>query len=269
MNAPSQTIKSRLQMSLPVGVLCMALAIVAARAESPGVLPDNSQMRSVAPYAVCRNQTYALCAEASSFVFNNLAYAECQIEHGDSISAPPFNYPVVNFPGQPQQNICDLNAQGVGNGFMASTFSLPTDALKGGTGAVYTCPGGSTGAYAQCEGGICFKSTKGKSFPGLPPLKQNEIICSCPITKAINNSDPFGYQIFGPYPCQNDYFKNCTAVTNELNGTIIPVGAPTGAARLLTITLTGTNPPLNECFQSNGPPSPAGAGWPPSSPTRP
>ncbi len=233
MNAPSQTIKSRLQLSLPVGSLCMALAIVAARAESPGVLPDNSQMRSVAPYAVCRNQTYALCAEASSFVFNNLAYAECQIEHGDSISAPPFNYPVVSFPGQPQQNICDLNAQGVGNGFMASTFSLPTDALKGGTGAVYTCPGGSTGAYAQCEGGICFKSTKGKSFPGLPPLKQNEIICSCPITKAINNSDPFGYQIFGPYPCQNDYFKNCTAVTNELNGTIIPVGAPTGAARTL------------------------------------
>jgi hypothetical protein len=109
---------------------------------------------------------------------------------------------------------------------MASTFSLPTDALKGGTGTVYTCPGGSTGAYAQCDGGICFKSTNGKSFPGLPPLKLNDIICSCPITKAINNSDPFGYQIFGPYPCQEDYFKNCTAVTNELNGTIIPVGIP-------------------------------------------
>jgi hypothetical protein len=145
--------------------------------QSPGVLPVNS-------YAICRNQTYALCAEASSFVFNNLAYAECQIEHGNSISAPPFNYPVVNPNGQPQQNICTLNGQGEGNGFMASTFSLPTDALKGGTGAVYTCPGGSTGAYAQCEGGICFNSTSGKSFPGLPLLKQNEIICSCPITKA-------------------------------------------------------------------------------------
>jgi hypothetical protein len=247
MNAPCQTIKSRLQMSLSVGALCMALAIAAAHAESPGVLPNNSQRGNVVPYAICRNQTYALCAEASSFV--NLAYAECQIEHGDSTSAPPFNYP-INISTQPQQNICDLNAQGVGNGFMASTFSLPTDVLKGGTGAVYTCPGGSTGAYAQCDGGICFKSTKGKTFPGLPPLKQNEIICSCPITKAINNSDPFGYQIFGPYPCQKDYFKNCTAVTNELNGTIIPVGAPTGAARILTITLTGTNPQLNECFQS-------------------
>ncbi|MDQ6703632.1 MAG: hypothetical protein M3Z96_11295 [Pseudomonadota bacterium] len=242
MKAPRQAIKSCLQMSLPVGALSMALAIVAAHAESPGVLPDNS-------YAICRNQTYALCAEASSFVFNNLAYAECQIEHGNSISAPPFNYPVVNPLGQPQQNICTLNGQGVGNGFMASTFSLPTDALKGGTGAVYTCPAGSTGAYAQCEGGICFKSTSGKSFPGFPLLKQNEIICSCPITKAINNGDPFGYQIFGPYPCQQDYFKNCTAVTNELNGTIIPVGAPTGAARILTITLTGTNPQVNECFQ--------------------
>jgi hypothetical protein len=177
MKAPSQATKSRLQMSLPVGALSMALAIVAAHGQSPGVLPVNS-------YAICRNQTYALCAEASSFVFNNLAYAECQIEHGNSISAPPFNYPVVNPNGQPQQNICTLNGQGEGNGFMASTFSLPTDALKGGTGAVYTCPGGSTGAYAQCEGGICFNSTSGKSFPGLPLLKQNEIICSCPITKA-------------------------------------------------------------------------------------
>jgi hypothetical protein len=241
MNAPSQTIKRRLQMTLSVGALCMALAIVAAHAESLGAPPGSSP----GPYAICKNQTYALCAEASSFIFNNIAYAECQIEHGNSISAPPFNYPVVG----PQQDICDLNAQGVGNGFMASTFSLPTDALKGGTGAIYTCPGGSTGAYAQCEAGICFKSTKGKSFPGLPPLTQNEIICSCPITKAINNSDPLGYQIFGPYPCQKDYFKNCTAaVTNEQNGTIIPVGAPAGAARLLTVTLTGSNPQLNECF---------------------
>jgi hypothetical protein len=88
MNASSQTIKSRLQLSLPVGALCMALAMVAARAESPGVLPDNSQMGNVAPYAICKNQTYALCAEASSFVFNNLAYAECEIEYGNSISAP-------------------------------------------------------------------------------------------------------------------------------------------------------------------------------------
>ncbi|MGH6838555.1 MAG: hypothetical protein ACREDT_07105 [Methylocella sp.] len=248
MNAPRKTIKSRLQMSLSVGTLSMALAIVAAHAESPGVLPDNSQMGNVIPYAICTNQTYALCAEATSFVFNGLAYAECQIKHGNSISAPPFKYPVVNPLGQPQQNICDLNEQGRGNGFMASTFSLPTDAVKGGTGAIYTCPGGSTGAYAQCEGGICFKSTKGKSFPGLPSLTQDEIICSCPITKAINNHDPIGYQIFGPYPCQKDYFKNCTTATNELNGTIIPVGAPTGAARLLTITLTGTSPQLNECF---------------------
>jgi hypothetical protein len=131
---------------------------------------------------------------------------------------------------------------------MASTFSLPTDALKGGTGAVYTGPGGSTGAYAQCEGGICFKSTKGKTFPGLPPLKQNEIALVQSQRQSITVilSD---IQIFGPYPCQKDYFKNCTAVTNELNGTIIPVGAPTGAARILTITLTGTNPQLNECFQ--------------------
>jgi hypothetical protein len=64
MDAPSQTIKGRLQMSLSVGALCMALAIVAARAESPGVLPNNSQLGNVVSYAICKNQTYALCAEA-------------------------------------------------------------------------------------------------------------------------------------------------------------------------------------------------------------
>jgi hypothetical protein len=97
MNAPSQTIKSPLQMSPTVGALCMALAIVAANAESPGILPDNSQMGNVV-HAICKNQTYALCAEASSFVFNNLAYAKCQIEHGDSISAPHSTTLLLLFP---------------------------------------------------------------------------------------------------------------------------------------------------------------------------
>ncbi len=54
------------------------------------------------------------------------------------------------------------------------------------------------------------------------------------------------------HPCQNDYFKNCTAVTNELMEPLYPSALQLESLELLTITLTGTNPQLNECFQSNG-----------------
>jgi hypothetical protein len=247
MNWPIRTIKNHLRMSLSAGVLCMSLAVVAAHAEDPPILPGNSKMANVAPTVICKNQTYALCAKAKCFVFNSLAYCECDILSGNSISAP-FSYPVLP-PDAAKQNICDLNAQGAGNGFMASTFSLPVGALKGGNMAVYTCPAGSVGAYAQCDGGICFNSTSSNAFPGFTkPLAEKEIICSCPITEASTAKEPFGYQIIGPYPCQKKVFEQCGPAANELNGTTIPVGAPTGSARFLSIKLYGKNPDLNECF---------------------
>jgi len=140
----------------------------------------------------------------------------------------------------------------VKNGYMVSTFSVPDSVLKpNGDQAIYTCPGGSDGAYAQCDGGICFKNTQGKSFPGFDePLAKDEIICSCPITEQ-NPHSPVGYQIAGPYPCQQSFFDNCKSTTANSKppptGSTLYVGAPTGTSRVLSILLTGMNPNANQC----------------------
>ena len=105
------------------------------------------------------NQTYALCAVASCFVFNDVAYCKCDVKFGDSISLP-FEY-------DDGQDVCTVNAEGAANGYMVSTFSVPDSILKpNGDQAMYTCPPVSDGAYAQCDGGICFTSSEGQSFPG-------------------------------------------------------------------------------------------------------
>ena len=127
-----------------------------------------------------------------------------------------------------------LITEGVPNGYMMSTFSLPEEVRKGGSKALYTCPGGATGGYAQCDGGTCFKSTTGKYFPGVGQLTADEIICSCPITKPTTADAPFGYQFIGPYPCQKKAFAYCTQ--NVQNGSIVPVGSPPGAGRTKSLS---------------------------------
>jgi hypothetical protein len=194
-------------------------------------------------FEICHDQTYALCAVASCYVYNQVAYCKCDIESGDSISLP---FAVDG------ENVCDVNARGPANGYMVSTFSLDNSVVQGGDMALYTCPGGSSdGAYAQCDGGLCFTSTEAApAFPGFSePLADGQIICSCPITVADPDTPTFGYQIAGPFPCEADYFQNCeSATTNRRTGTTIPVGAPTGVARLLTLLLDGPPvPPLNRC----------------------
>jgi hypothetical protein len=135
---------------------------------------------------------------------------------------------------------------------MVSTFSLPRSLLKaGGNRALYNCPAAtSDGAYAQCDGGFCFKSSKGQHFPGLPAeLRQDEIICSCPITRPDPATAKVGFQIVGPYPCRSSFFANCKSppATGD-TGSIIYVGAPTGAGRVLARELYGSVPPLNTCL---------------------
>ncbi|MEI7600054.1 MAG: hypothetical protein WCJ41_12140 [Aestuariivirga sp.] len=193
-------------------------------------------------YAICSNQTYALCAAASAFVYDDVSYAKCVIKRGDSISAPPLSFTTRT--GQ-TADICDVNAAGVRNGYMVSTFSLPLDVRQGGNKALYTCPGGSTGSYGQCDGGICFKSSSGKYFPGVGFVAKNQIICSCPVTKPTVTSLPVGYQFIGPYPCQPSALSVCNQEVG--NGTIIPVGSPPGAGRVLTQALYGHQFPINEC----------------------
>ena len=194
-------------------------------------------------FKVCSGQTYALCAVASCFVLNGVAYCTCDIKHGDSISLP-FKYGAG-------RNVCTINAAGAGNGYMVSTFSLPSQVVAPrGDQALYTCPAATaTGAYAQCDGGICFRSTQGQRFPGAPAdLGPNQIICSCPITVANPATARAGYQIAGPYPCRRSFFRYCdAAIASTRTGATIYVGAPTGTAALLTRLLDGAVPPFNRC----------------------
>ena len=214
------------------------------------------------PFVICQNQQYALCAEASCFVYDGLAYCECDILSGDSISLQ------LSYSGPAgEQNICDVNQQGKTNGYMVSTFSLPDNVKKGGSAAVYTCPGSADAgsgvsapvAYGQCDGGICFKSTRDKHFPGLGKLEGDQIICSCPISTGSTpgSSDSLGYQVFGPYHpnapkgsrCDASACTSCSVSNPTANGATLPVGAPTGSGKFLALKLDGPPiPDLNECL---------------------
>lgn len=194
------------------------------------------------PFAICERQRYALCATASCLVYNDVAYCKCDVERGDSISEADTIA---------EGNICAVNKRGYNNGYMMSTYSLPPSVIAGGKQALYTCPGAtSDGAYAQCDGGFCFTSTRGKRFPGFAKrLRGDEIICSCPVTVADPSPTAIGYQMTGPYPCQASFFDNCNSATaNTQTGSSIVVGAPTGSPRVLTELLDGSVPPLNLCL---------------------
>lgn len=212
---------------------------------APGLATAAGELAPTSPqvFKICKGQTYALCAVASCTVFNGVSYCACDVKYGDSISLP-FNFDTG-------KDICTVNARGARNGYMASTFSLSWSVVAPhGNQALYTCPAAtSTGAYAQCDGGLCFTSTEGQSFPGFDrPLRRGQLICSCPITVADPQTATIGYQIAGPYPCQKSYFQNCLSATANTNtGATIHAGAPTGTARLLTQQLYGQSPPLNEC----------------------
>lgn len=229
----------RARVGAVVALTLLLLAGGMAHAEDPAAAFLTTPPRL---FKICENQTYALCAVASCFVFDGLSYCKCDVKSGDSISLP-FDY-------RRNQDVCTANAEGRKNGYMISTYSLPESVVApGGDQALYDCPAGaSNGAYAQCDGGVCFTGSEGQSFPGFDkPLKKNEIICSCPITQASPTAMT-GYQIAGPYPCEQSYFRNCKkAFDNSQTGARIYVGAPTGSARFLTRRLYGYVPPLNEC----------------------
>jgi hypothetical protein len=193
-------------------------------------------------FKVCKNQTYALCAAARCNVYDGVAYCQCDVKHGDSISLP--------FPMGKDEDVCAVNAAGADNKYMISTYSLPESiASPQGGGAVYTCSGEGSGAYAQCDGGICFRSTEETTFPGFDkPVPKGQIICSCPITQAKTGDDAQGYQILGPYPCDKSFFRYCKAATaTSKTGSTIYVGAPIGTAQALAVLLNGKAPPVNEC----------------------
>jgi len=208
---------------------------------SKGCLDTLLDAMAGSSFKVCKNQNYALCAAARCNVYDGVAYCQCDVKHGNSISLP-FNM------GK-GEDICETNAAGADNKYMISTYSLPESiASPQGNGAAYTCSGKDGGAYAQCDGGIYFRSTEETTFPGFDkPVPKGQIICSCPITQATGR-DAQGFQILGPYPCDKSFFRYCKAATaNSNTGSTIYVGAPIGTAQALAVLLNGEAPPVNEC----------------------
>ncbi len=205
---------------------------------------------------------FALCATSTCVTLDQVAYCKCNVLHQDSISLP--------FPYQEdgtRKDICDLLLAGIDNGFTVSTYATPRqletdyDPSQEGLGpplAIYTCAGGSdaSGLSAQCDGGVCFTSTQGRSFPGFGTLQEDQIICSCPIVP----SPPIGFQISGPWSCEpgdrnlegrccdqgyHDAFCGVDSATRT--GTSIAVGAATGFAAILSKELDGEVPSVNRC----------------------
>lgn len=232
--------------------LVMALLLVPALAHASHVPPTPTEtfeklatgelQARPSLFKICKDQTYALCAAAKCTMYNLVAYCRCDVKRGDSISLP--------LRLNPKDDVCDVNQQGVTNGYMVSTFSLPRQVKKPkGEMALYTCPASSTGAYAQCDGGLCFKSTQGQTMPGFPkPLEKDQIVCSCPTTVPDPSTAKVGFQIAGPYPCRSSFFANCTkAASNTNTGSRIFVGAPTGVAEILALQLNGRPTPINRC----------------------
>jgi hypothetical protein len=208
---------------------------------SKGCLDKLLDAMAGAQFKICKDQTYALCAAARCNVFDGVAYCQCDVKHGDSISLP--------FPMGKDEDVCSINAAGANNKYMVSTYSLPESiASPQGGVAVYTCRGEGGGAYAQCDGGLCFRSTEETTFPGFDkPVPKGQIICSCPITESTGPNAQ-SYQILGPYPCDKSFFKYCKPATaNSKTGSTIYVGAPAGTAAALAVQLNGKVPPLNEC----------------------
>jgi hypothetical protein len=211
---------------------------VAFGAESSEADPSTPSLAQDKPM-ICENQTYALCAGASCFVFNDVAYCTCNVKKGRSISSS-FKYD--------GGNICTLNAEGPYNGYMASTFS-PPPGLAAGPGAdkaLYTCPISSRPSYAKCDGGLCFTSTAGRSFPPPTSFGYDQIVCACPIEKA---SPPHGVEIIGPYPCQKSFRQAACerATANNDTGSTVYDGTSIGSTATGTFLLTGKIPRLNNC----------------------
>lgn len=224
--------------------------------------PAVSEHTQEPPIQICKNQTYALCATAKCFVYDNVAYCKCDIKYGNSISSSP----AFTTPAGVEVNGCDINHQGSFNGYMLSTYSLPTAMRKGGAKAMYTCPGSentqggveSPVAYAQADGAFCFTSTRGKHFPGFDlQLRPGQIMCSSQISTASTpgSTSPLGYQVSGPYSpsapvgrrCHNSGCAKCSVPSPTANGSSIPVGVAAGEADIANAILYGQPQEVNNC----------------------
>jgi hypothetical protein len=180
---------SKVFLSTMAGLALVAVEQPAFYAQSESSNREANAAQAAMPLIPLSNQKYALCAGAVTFNFDGITYARCRLKDGNSLAE---KHPYQGGDADTVNRIG--NAPGNGS-FMVSTYSPPSTAEY----ALYSCP--SQGAYAQCNGGLCFTNTTGKNFPGLGRLSNNEIICSCPIKIAKD------YHVTGPAQCPSSRSK--------------------------------------------------------------
>lgn len=185
-----------------------------ASASAPPALPTG--------FTPLANQPYALCAGVTTFNFDGVAYAKCKLLNGNSLGIT-HSYPTDN-------NVQTVNTIGVAsNNYVVSTYSPPNTSQF----ALYSC--NKAGAYAQCNGGLCFNSTIGKPFPKIGPLGSDEIICSCPVVASSS------YHVTASATCpstQAQYDQICGAgVSTEqsANGVSVYIGSDGPSAGTLAL----------------------------------
>ena len=105
-------------LGLAVGIILAAGGSASADQRPP---PCSSLANPPSVFKILDNQTYALCAVASCLVFNGVAYCKCDVKTGDSIS--------LSLEFDDDQDVCTVNEEGVKNGYMVSTFSIPNSVL--------------------------------------------------------------------------------------------------------------------------------------------
>lgn len=193
-------------LSAVAAIVGLSWATSASAAEDPAL---------TSTFEAMPNQTYALCAGAKSFNFNGVTYAKCRLKNGNSITLSH------DFPGG---DVLTVNKQLTDTGgFMVSTYSPPSPKLY----ATYTCS--RNGAFAQCDGGLCYRYDG--DFPGLGKVRANEVICSCPIVykKAV-------YHVTGPATCpttRQEYDSICGSGSRKdmtADGAILHIGSGGPAA---------------------------------------
>ena len=216
------------------------------------------------PTAGSPSKEFALCATAVCWTLDGVSYCKCDIKKDQESISIPFTFTE----GKTIKNVCDLLTQGTTNGFTISTYATPPQALEGynqdeehqgSPKALYTCNKygyKNKPAYsAQCDGGVCFKSTTNSDFPGLGHIGPDEIVCSCPPSA---NKKPF--QIAGPWNCRpgeantnnqccdKDFYNAyCGVRSIKKTGTAMAVGSPVGSAVALSTLLDGVPPKVNAC----------------------
>ena len=190
-------------------------------------------------FKICRDQTYALCAAARCNVFDGVAYCQCDVKHGDSISLP--------FAMGKDEDVCSINAAGAANKYMISTYSLPgRSPLRRGaarpTPARPTRAAPTRSATADCASGA---PRRRRSRASTSQCRKDKSSVPAQSRRA---APPADIKSSGHTPATSPSSNTAKATTaNSKTGSTIYVGAPIGTAAGLAVQLNGKAPPLNEC----------------------